>query len=119
MSRVSSLFCDCHSPVWGRICSLLVEAPRSVSELRLEVGGTRVLPLGEELPRIPRHALCGVASCLMCVFTKCTLVGADLGPSSPTGMQAVAPEAPQALCSHSHQPSSDGTDLLGRYWDLP
>ena len=114
LSGVSSLFCGCHSPIWGRICSPLVgvEAPSSVSESRREVGGTRVLPLGEELPRIPRHALCGVASRLMCAFTKCTLVGTDLGPSSPTGMQAVGPEAPQALCSHSHQHSSDGTDPL-------
>ena len=106
LSGVSSLFYGCHSPVWGSICSPLVgvEAPRSVSELRREVGGTRVLPLGEELPRIPRHALCGVASRLMCAFTTCTLVGTDPGPSSPTGMQAVG--------SHSHQHSSDGTDPL-------
>ena len=57
VSRAFSLLCGCHSPVSGRICfyRLVVgtEAPRRVSELWWEVGGTGELPLGEEPLSIP------------------------------------------------------------------
>ena len=51
LSRVSSLLCGCHCPVKGRVFCLLVgmEAPRSISELKYEVGAIGTLPLERSL----------------------------------------------------------------------
>lgn len=48
---MSSSLCGCHSPVGGRVCSLVVgvEAPRSVYKLWCAVGRIGILSLGEEL----------------------------------------------------------------------
>lgn len=49
------LLCGCHCPVKGRVCCLVVgmEAPRSISELKYEVGAIGILPLREEPLSIP------------------------------------------------------------------
>ena len=82
LSRTSSLLCGCHCPVGGRVCSrgVGVEAPRSVSELQCEVGGTETFPLGEEPLSIPppelstHQEVCSVVSPVShCVGSQSTL----------------------------------------------
>ena len=94
LSRVSSLLCGCHCPVKGRVFCLLVgmEAPRSISELKYEVGVIGTLPLREEPLSIPLPEL----------FTKCALlchlspavVGPALNPTSIMGMPEISPRVP-------------------------
>ena len=103
LSRVSSLLCGCHCPVKGRVCCLLVgmEAPRSISELKYEVGAIGTLPLREEPLSIP----------LPEPFTKCALlchlspavVGPALNPTSIMGIPEISPRVPQVLFSQDHQ----------------
>ena len=60
-----------HSPVRGRVCSLVVgvEAPRSGSRLRCEVGGMGVLPLWREPlhipPQVPSTQRCAILWCCL------------------------------------------------------
>lgn len=65
---MSSSLCGCHSPVGGRVCSLVVgvEAPISVFKLWCAVGRIGILSLGEELLHTPPQELCGVACHLLC-----------------------------------------------------
>lgn len=79
VSRAFSLLCGCHSPVSGRICfyRLVVgtKAPRLVSELWWEVGGTGELPLGEEplsIPplELPPASVLGVTFRVLCRLTR-------------------------------------------------
>lgn len=72
--------CGCHCPGRGRVCSLVVGrgAPRSVSELQCELGGTGALPLGEE-PLSCTPGLCSVVSpTTCCVGSPNTLAGTAL-----------------------------------------
>ena len=88
------MLCDCHCPVKGRVFCLLVgmEAPRSISELKYEVGVIGTLPLREEPLSIPLPEL----------FTKCALlchlspavVGPALNPTSIMGMPEISPRVP-------------------------
>ena len=70
VTKAFSLLCGCHSPVGGRVCSPLVgvEDPRSVSELRCEIGGTGACLVGEEPLSIPPQELstreCALWCCL-------------------------------------------------------
>ena len=68
LSKASSLLCDCHSPVWDRVCSSVVgvEAPRSGFNLQCEVRGTGTLPLGEESLSIPPQGLSTTKWTLWC-----------------------------------------------------
>ena len=68
LSRASSSLCGCQSPVWDRVCSPVVgvEAPRSISELWCEVGGTGTLLLREELLCIPPQELSTERCTLWC-----------------------------------------------------
>ena len=71
LSGASSLFYGCQSPVGGRICSPVVgvDAPRSTSELRCEVGRSGTLPLGEELLSIPPQELSTRECTLWCCLS--------------------------------------------------
>ena len=120
LSRASSLLCGCHSPVRGKVCSpdVRVEAPRSVSELWCEVGGTQTLPLGDEPLSIPLQELSTGKCTLWCHLSlnvqahKVHYCLHCLQPCLTMGTQAIGPGVPQALCSQSHQCRSVGTDPL-------
>ena len=68
LNGASSLLYGCHSPVGGRICSLVVglEAPISVCELWFEVGRIGALPLREKPLSIPLMELSTGECALWC-----------------------------------------------------
>lgn len=82
-SGASSSLCGCHSPVGGRVCSLVVrvKAPRSVYKLWCEVGRIGILSLGVELLSIPPQELCEVACHLLCRLRNTLLLA--LPPAPP------------------------------------
>ena len=106
LSGVSSLVFGCPSPIRGRVCSPFVgvEAPRFVSELWCEVGGTGAFLLKGEPLSVPHQTcpqgnmLCGIT----CADSRSTLLAL---PSAPPQLWECRWLAQVSLrhCAHKHQ----------------
>lgn len=102
LSRASSLLCGCHSPDGRRVSSPVVgvETPRSGSKLHCQLGGTRVLPLGEKpLSILLQESVRNCALWPSVWAQRVHFVGTALSLSSAVGTLAIGLGVPQVLCS--------------------
>lgn len=99
LSRASYLLCTCNSPVGDEVCSpvIAVEAPKLVSELWYEVGGTGMLLLGVQPLCIPPQKLSTRKWALWCCLSPavCTTL-------SPTSVEEyrLSPWISLRFCAH-------------------